>query len=413
MVYNMVDLYWVGRISSDAVAAVGSAVFFIQLGMAIFSIVSIGTLIKVSHAYGANNSELKQKYISAAALIGMILSALCAFVLMVFPHQLIALLGIESEIVSATAASFLRITSLGVIVSYTNIWLSDILNSHGLPKLSFRAVLCGNIVNMVLDPIFIFALDLGVDGAAWATIVSWCVTFAYLFIIVRKRNLISINFSNINTNIYTTLLKVGGAGATQRILFSLIAIVIGKIIASFGSEAIAAQKIGLQVEGLTYMMVHGVAHALSIATGHAYGAKQILDIKRYYKTAIIIGAVIAICSTALFLIYPSQLISIFVDNPNTIQIGASYLLIIGISQIFMTAEMITGGAFNGQGLTQYSATISIIFTSLRIPLALYLCSTELGILGVWWSISITSIIKGCVSVVIYQIEYRKLLKLHL
>ena len=211
-------------------------------------------------------------------------------------------------------------------------------------------------------------------------------------------------------SVYKALLKVGSAGATQRILFTIIAIVLGKIVASFGSDAIAAQKIGLQIESLTFMVVAGVQQSLSIMVGQAYGSKQIRDIQHLYSSALKIGGSIALATTVIFLVIPSELISIFVDNPQTIEIGKYYLIIIGLSQFFMALEMVTGGAFNGQGLTHYSATISVVFTLLRIPLAIYLCSTSLGIYGVWCSISISSIIKGIVSTIIYRMKFSKLLK---
>ena len=221
------------------------------------------------------------------------------------------------------------------------------------------------------------------------------------------------HFKEIGRSTYKALLKVGSAGASQRIFFTLIAIVLGKIVASFGSDAIAAQKIGLQIESLTFMVIAGIQQALSIMVGQAHGGRRIQDINHLYLSALKIGGVIAISTTILFLSIPSQLIAIFVDNPETIEIGKYYIIIVGISQLFMALEMITGGAFNGQGLTHYSATISIIFTTMRIPLAIYLCSTSLGIYGVWWSISITSIIKGIISAIIYRIKFNKLLKANL
>lgn len=410
MAYNMIDLFWVGRISSDAVAAVGSAVFFVHLGVALCSIVSIGALIKIAQAVGAKDSEMQNKYAAASMILGLGIGVAYVIILLLFSNQLIAFLKIEDIWVNEMAVLYLRIIALGLLISYFNIIFTAILNAHGKTKLSFKAVLCGNIINLILDPIFIFVFDWGIAGAAWATIVAWSVSFLYFYGIIYRQKLIAFDFKKIKLKTYTALLRVGSASATQRILFTLIAIILGKIVASFGSDAIAAQKIGLQVESLTFMIIAGIQESLAIMVGHAHGSKRILDIRHLYYSALKIGGVIAICTTILFLSFPSQLIGIFVDNPETIEIGKYYILIVGFSQIFMALEMITGGAFNGQGLTHYSATISIIFTTLRIPLAVYLSSTSLGIYGVWLSISITSVIKGLISSVTYRIKSKKLLK---
>lgn len=411
MAYNMIDLFWVGHISSDAVAAVGSAVFFVHLGVALCCIVSIGAMIRISQSVGAKDVDMQNKYAGASIILGLIIGITYITILFLFSDELISFLKIESVWVNDMAVLYLRTIAIGALVSYFNIIFTAILNAHGKTKLSFKAVLCGNIINLILDPIFIFVFDWGIEGAAWATIVAWVVSFIYFYGIIYRQKLIVFDFKGITLKTCKALLKVGSASAAQRILFTLIAIALGKIVASFGSDAIAAQKIGLQIESLTFMIVAGIQQSLAIMVGQAHGGKRILDIHHLYLSALKIGIVIAVCTTTLFLSFPEQLIGIFVDNPQTIEIGKYYMIIVGISQVFMTLEMITGGAFDGQGLTYYSASISVIFTSMRIPLAIYLCSTSLGIHGVWLSISITSIIKGTVSSIIYRIKYKKLLVL--
>ena len=406
----MIDMYWIGSIGSDAVAAVGSAVFFVNLGLAICSIVSVGATIKISQAVGAKDIELQNKYAAASMTLGLIIGAIYVIVLLTIPEYLISIFNIENESINENAALYLRIIGAGALISYANVLFTAILNAHGKTKLSFKAVLYGNVINLILDPIFIIGFDWGVSGAAWATVIAWSVSLTYFYRIIYKQKLVTFQFKELTRSTYLAIVKVGGAASAQRILFTVIAIILGKLVASFGSNAIAAQKLGLQIESLTFMIVAGVQQALSIMVGQAYGAKRIMDIKHLYNSALKIGAIITLCTTALFLTIPAELIGIFVNDPETIELGKYYIIIVGISQIFMALEMITGGAFNGQGLTHYSATISVIFTSLRIPLAMYLCSTPLGLQGIWWSISISSILKGIVSALIYKYRFNKLLK---
>ncbi len=406
--YNTVDLYWVGRISSDAVAAVGSAGFFMSLGISICSIVSMGAMVKISQAVGAKDYLMQRRYAAAAIILALIIGGSYVFSLILFPDKLISIFDIPNENVNSMAASYLRILGFGAILSYLNITLTAILNAHGKTKLSFKAVLYGNIVNIILDPIFIILLDMGVEGAAWATVTAWSSSFIYYYTIIYRKRLVAIEFEGLSRRVYSMILRVGSASAAQRILFTVIAIAIGKVTASFGADAIAAQKVGLQIESLTFMVVGGMQQAISIMVGQKYGAAKYDDIRHMYRSALKVALSVAAVSTTLFMLLPTQLVSIFVDDPATIETGRYYLIVVGISQIFMAAEMITGGAFNGLGLTHYSATISIIFTSMRIPLAIALSATSLGVVGIWWSISITSIIKGIVSVIIYRMKAKKL-----
>ncbi len=406
--YNTIDLFWVGKLGSQAVASVGSAVFFIHLAYSIFSMVTIGASVKIAHSVGAKDIITTKNYISAALVLGAITGGLCTVALLLFPEACISILNIDDATVNQIAVKYLKINAIGIILAFVNQLFTAILNAHGLTKISFRSVLLGNIANIILDPIFIFGLGWGVEGAAWATVVSWVISLVYFIIVIKKQNLLSFNIEAFQRKIYSSLLLVGSAGAIRHILFTIIAIAIGTIIARFGPEAIAAQKIGLQIESLSFMILIGLSQGLGIMVGHAFGAKKYQDISHLYRIAIKMGGIIAILTTLLFVLLPETLTSLFVSDPFTIEIGVNYLIIVGISQLFMMIELITGGAFNGQGLTHYTAAISIIFTALRIPLAIYLCSTPLGLSGVWWSISLTSIIKGLVSYFIFQYKYKQL-----
>lgn len=409
MTYNIIDMFWVGHIGSNAVAAVGSASFFINLGWALSSIVTIGATVRIAQSVGAKDRLLSRRYASASMILIMGLGLLYTAVLIFLPDQLIRFFDMKSEWVNEKASIYLMISSGGVLISYINLIFTAILNAHGKTKLSFRSVLYGNIINIILDPLFIIGFDLGVEGAAWATVLSRLGSLLYFYIVIYKKRLVRFLYRGIKFSEYRSLLQVGFPGAIQRVLFTGIAIVIGRIIAGWGTDAIAAQKLGLQIESITFMIVGGMQQSISIMVAQSYGAHLYNRIEILYRSALKIVGIIGGITTLLFLSVPSELIGLFVDDPATIAMGRSYLIIVGISQLFMCLEMVTGGTYNGQGLTQYSASISVVFTSLRIPLALYLGHhTGLGLDGVWWSISITSIAKGLLSAALYRLRYRKL-----
>ncbi len=411
MAYNITDMFWVGKIGSDAVAAVGSASFFMNLGWAISGIISVGAMVKISQATGAKKALLGHKYASAAMVMAIVLGVVYTLVLLLFSNELIGFFNMDSQWVNENAIAYLRICSIGVVISFINITFTAILNARGKTKLSFRAVLYGNIINLALDPIFILVLDGGVEGAAWATVLSRFVSLVYFYAIIYRQRLVKFAFRYVDKASIMSLLKVGFPGATQRVLFTLIAIVIGRLVSKWGVDAIAAQKLGLQIESITFMLVGGMQQSVSIMTGQAFGANRFKQIDRLYFSSLKIVGVVGVLSTILFIAAPEYLLGIFVTDPKTIEIGSNYLVIVGVSQLFMCLEMVTGGVYNGQGLTKYSATISVVFTSLRIPLAIWLSTTSLGVNGIWWSIAITSIAKGLVSAVMYRFRAAKLSKM--
>lgn len=186
----------------------------------------------------------------------------------------------------------------------------------------------------------------------------------------------------------------------------MVNIVLARIISIFGSDAIAGQKIGLQIESITFMVIGGLNGAVSSFTGQNYGAKKYDRIIQGYRASIKIGMIYALVTSVIFLLVPQYLAGIFIIDTNTIEIASMYLQIIALSQIFSAIEMVSNGMFTGLGMPKIPANISIIFTVLRIPMALVFIN-YFGVNGVWLSISISSVLKGIAAYTMYRIKIRK------
>ena len=178
--------------------------------------------------------------------------------------------------------------------------------------------------------------------------------------------------------------------------------IIGRIVASWGPVAIAVQKVGSQIEAISWMTAEGFATALTAFVGQNYGANKWDRILKGYKATMIMACTIGIFSTILFVFFGESIFSIFIPEEEAILSGAIYLKILGYSQLFMCIEITTSGAFSGFGDTVTPSWVSIILTGFRIPIAIFLSSIlALGINGVWWSISGTSIVKGILLLILF------------
>lgn len=242
-------------------------------------------------------------------------------------------------------------------------------------------------------------------GAAIATLIANIITFILFRINAGetfKYNLkIKVNYIKIKE-----IIKLGLPMAFQRVLFTIINILLAKIIATFGANAIAAQKIGVQIESVAYMVIGGFNGAVAAFTGQNFGAKKYERIKAGYKSSLMVGAAYALAVAGLFLAFNKQMVSLFVKEEETIKIAAAYLKVVAFTQIFSATEMISNGLFTGIGKPNIPATISIVFTTLRIPLALFL-TKFFGVDGVWISIAISSALKGIFAYGIYTFTYNK------
>jgi Na+-driven multidrug efflux pump len=196
------------------------------------------------------------------------------------------------------------------------------------------------------------------------------------------------------------VLKMGLPVAAQSGLFTIFGILIAKVIASYGPSAIAAQKVGVQIESLSYMTAHGFAAALSTYTGQNFGAGNMDRVKKGIISAFWIMSTFGIVTSLLLYVFAEPIFMIFISDTKALDIGVNYLRIISVSQLFMCVEITLSGGFNGLGKTLPPALMSIIFTGARVPLA-YILGREavLGLSGIWWTISISSIFKGVFAVI--------------
>ncbi|WP_214700292.1 MULTISPECIES: MATE family efflux transporter [unclassified Exiguobacterium] len=407
--YSLVDMFWVGALGSDAVASVGAASFYIMLGQAIQSLIVVGAGIKVSQAVGKRDLKFIQRYVRAGKRLNLALGLSYASLLIFFGHSLIGFLNMNAPTVERLAYGYLLVSAPMLIFSFFNLLFARLFSAYGNTTTAMRINATGVILNMVLSPIFIYPLQLGVLGAALATLVANVVMFGFFW--RRARSLF--NWDEViqpTRTDYKEIFRLGFPMATQRILFTVISIFLARMIGSYGTEAIAAQRIGLQIESIAYMMIGGLNGAMASYTGQNIGAQKVDRVYEGYRVTTRLGIVYTGLIMLLFIIVPDFLIGLFVDDVRTIDIGASYLRIIGISLVFSSIEMIGNGYFSGLGLPKIPATISIIFTVARIPLALLL-EPYLGIDAIWWSIAISSIIKGLVSALFVRLTKKEVTSL--
>ena len=403
--YNLIDMLWVGGLGSDAVASIGSSSFFTGLGYSINSLVVIGAGIKVSHAIGEKNNKDVKQYINSGLAINFVISIIYALILIILGKSFISFLNLNNEFVERNSYYYLAMNAPILFFSFFNSLYTRIFSSFGNNGDSLKINAIGMIINIVLDPIFIYIFKLGVVGAAVATLIANIVMF--ILYRIKSNGILHYDISiGIDKEKVMEIIRLGFPMAFQRILFTVVNIILAKIIAIFGTNSIAAQKIGLQIESITYMVIGGLNGAIASFTGQNFGASKFKRIKQGYYTALLLGIIYSMIMSIIFIIFKEPIIRLFIREKSTILIASSYLQAVAFSQSFSTIEMVSNGLFTGLGMPKIPAIISIVFTVLRIPIALVLMKT-LGIQGVWWSIAISSILKGVAAYSVYLIKIRR------
>lgn len=410
--FGLVDMIWIGRLGTNAVSAIGTANFYISIATGVATIVVIGTGVRIAQSLGADDHKTAQVYTKNGLTMALVLSVLFTSVIFIFAHPLIDFFKMGHPEVEVMAVKYLRHALIGIPFLFLSTVGTTVLTSYGNTKLTFKANTAGLLLNIALDPIMIFGFAgipaMGVIGAAWATTISRGVTLAILFIYSNDEIKASLS-QKLNLNKIKEVMKISWPATAQTLIFTAISMVIAKLVIVYGTDAIATQKIGIQIESITWVTIGGLQGAISAFVGQNYGGNKPERIVKGYNSSLKIVTVFGLIVTSIFLLLPKQIFSIFISDPKVIDMGVGYMVAIAFSQVFMCFEMLSVGAFNGLGKTYAPPLVSIFFTGLRIPLSMLLMP-YLGLSGIWWSISITSMFKGVVMVVWYKIILKDLSK---
>lgn len=176
----------------------------------------------------------------------------------------------------------------------------------------------------------------------------------------------------------------------------MISMVLTRMVAAFGAGAVATQRVGGQIESVSWNTADGFAAALNAFIGQNFGAGRMERVRKGYRAAFSTILVWGIGMTLIFVLFPMQISGLFFHEAEVLPVASRYMVIVGFSEAFMCVELTAVGAISGLGKTKICSIISVCLTALRIPLALILSRTGLGLEGIWWALTITSMLKGIV-----------------
>ena len=414
MAYNLFDTMWVGQLGNQAVTAVGVAGSFMWVGSGIAMIPQIGGQVMTGQSIGEGSLDKARRFAREAIQLVFLFAVIYALICIVFRSRLISFFRLHDPDTAALAETYLAIVSVGSIFMGFNIVMEGVLTAAGDSRTPFRYNAAGAILNILIDPLLIFGIgpfpELGVEGAGIATVFSelavalmfarFIMTDDYLFEDFRLSG-------RIEKKEAVRIITLGAPPAIFNIGYAFISMVISRIIVTFGDAAVAIQRIGGQIESVTWMTADGFSYSMNAFTAQNYGAHNYDRVRQGFKAGTGMVTVYGIMVTALLVLFAAPIFSIFIREPGIIAGGAVYLQIVGLSELFMSYELSTSGAFNGLGQTKLPAAVGLILTVARIPLC-YLLMPSMGINGVWWSMTISSILKGTLLNILFIYRLRKL-----
>lgn len=413
LLYSFTDMAWLGRLSAESVAAAGAASVFIWLANSFSLVNKVGAEVTVANAIGRGDIEEAASYASHTSTLSFIMGIGMMLIYGLLATPLIGFYQLAPHI-HEMGVQYLRIAALGMPLIFMMVSYTGTYNASGHSKIPFIISAIGLVLNMVLDPIFIFLLDLGIKGAACATVLSQAIGLTLFLIQILKRDKLLGGIKVISKQqgrISKTILKLGTPVAIMNSLFAIISMALGRIASQFGGYiGVMTLTTGGQLEGICWNTAQGFSTALSSFISQNFGAGKRDRIVAAFRFTLKLSLSVGLFGFFIYFFWGESLFRLIVPEETAYKAGATYLKIQAIAQIFSMLEITTQGFFYGIRRTVPPSLISMGGNLLRIPLALILLPLFGDIIVLWWIISGTSILKGCVSFIWYFRERKRLRK---
>ena len=403
--YNIVDSVFVAQINENALTAVSLAFPIQNLMISVASGTGVGVNALLSKSLGEKEMDKVHKAANNGVLLAICSYLVFAVIGLVGSRAFFATQTTDPEILEY-GVQYMTVVCVCSFGLFMQICMERLLQSTGMTLYNMISQGTGAIVNIILDPVFIFGIGfvpkMGVAGAAIATVTAQFLVFAVLVFriftsgletnVLRELHL----FSRFPGKFYKNIFRIGFPTAIQSMLYCMISMVLTRMVSAFGAAAIAVQRVGGQIESVSWNTADGFASALNAFTAQNFGAKKYDRIRQGYRISFGILTIWGLIITVAFVLLPRPISGLFFHDPESLGISVNYLTIIGFSEAFMAIELMTIGALSGLGMTKLCSIISIILTGSRIPLAMLLTHAGMGLDGIWWALSLTSIVKGIV-----------------
>ncbi len=409
-VFAVVDIFFVSKLGAHAVATVGITESMMTIVYAIAMGLAVGTTALISRRTGEKNLEGASITAFQAIATGMLVSLLIAIPGASFASKLLTMMGAEDEMVrEGFMYTGIMLGGNGIIMLLFII--NAVFRSAGDAAISMRVLWIANLINIILDPLLILGIgpfpELGIKGAAIATTIGRGIGVAYQFWLLfngRGRVKLKVRHMFIQAKVLWQLIRLSLGGIGQSLIATTSWIGLVRIIAEFGSEALAAYTIAIRVIIFALLPAWGLSNAAATLVGQNLGAGQPDRAERSVWLTAKVNMVFMGFVAIVFIVFPGFFIRIFIDDPDIIASGAICLRIIAYGYVFYAMGMVMVQALNGAGDTGTPTLINFFcFWMLEIPLAYFMALRwGVGENGVYWAIIIAESIMTLIAALTFR-----------
>lgn len=410
LVYNLADTFFIGMTHDPLqLAAISLTTPLFTMFSAISNIFGMGGTSVISRAMGEKRTEYSKRVSSfcmwTATAIGIILAA----ILFIFAKPILNVLGASQDTLQL-AYSYLAIVAFSGPFSMISGTFSKILTSEGQPKKAMIGISAGNLLNIILDPIFILGFHWDVAGAALATLISNVVAAGYyLWYFLSRQSSLSIHVKDysIKDKICSSVLAIGIPAALGSMIMCISVMVVNSLMSGYGDMALAGSGVATKVTMVTGMLCIGFGQGIQPLLGYCVGAKDWKRYKETFRFSLLFSFIISVIMTGLCYIFTGQIVGAFLTDSN------AYDYAFGFSRILLTTSALFGIYYVFQSSLQaMGAAIPALIINISrqgliyIPL-LYVMNSILEVNGLLWAQPVADILSLILAIILYFISYRK------
>ena len=403
--YNIIDSFYVAKISEDAMTAL-SLVYPVQNFINAAAIgFGVGINALVSLYLGAGEKEKAGNAAGQGLLCCLVHGVVLAVISLLFMPHFLAMFT-DDEQVKTLPMRYVWITFSFAPVIMAELFFEKIFQAVGRMKVAMVSLLCGAVTNIVLDPVMIFGIggfaELGISGAAIATCVGQMVSLAvYLVMYVGKPFPVKFSGRDLRPNppILKRLYGIGVPAILNLALPSLLISALNGILAASSASYVLVLGIYYKLQTFLYLPASGIVQGLRPLIGYNYGAKEMKRVWRLFELTLVMSAAIMAVGTLGCMFFSRGLMQLFTTNPETVEAGAQALRLISMGFLISSVSVTASGAFEGLGMGMSSLIISLCRYLVVILPAAWILNHFLGPVGVWhgfWiSEWISAVVSGC------------------
>jgi len=406
--FSLVDMFFVGKLGTSSLAALSISGFILGILIIGMAGITTGTVTLVAHFKGKKEDENANMVIWQTIFLSLILWIFSIIIALFFTEKLLLLFGAKGEVVEI-GNNYLRVSFLFSGVIFIFISLNQALRGAGDAKTPLKILLISNLLNVALDPFFIFGIsffpELGVTGSAIATIISRFIGLVLTVYILSKKSYhlkLSFHHFKILPKFINRILKIGFFTSLQFFLRKLSLIFITKIVYVYGAVGIASYGIGSRLRMVLMTIIFGFSNASGVLVGQNMGAKKEEKAKMALFESLKISQLVILPFELCFFLFPSFITEIFTKDAEIIRITSTFLRFQAVSFPFLATSILTNRSLAGAGDTAFPTIFVGFYTFfLRIILSYFLAiKTHYGINGIWLSIAITDVFMA-ISIISY------------